>query len=560
MDSGGVRSPQAVAAAVSGFAVALASWLILYLRVWIPGLETSFKDARHYLASAARWASTGRLELLELRLQPVAVVSEPLSSFPPVTSWALGSLVAAGASIEHAPTLLALAAWPLLLAAIAWLTHRLCRDPVLAALAVGIAAVTWPYLNVYTEVSSEILFLPLVVLATAIFTGLPEREGSVRGPLLLGAAATTLVLLSRYTGMFFYAALLTWWVWHRIRRDRIRRLVPELAILAVPGSIFLVWIARNAALTGHLFGPTLMAETLGVGYDHVVETFLTQSTWLVLPAVRPGAVWRAYGVAGALGVAAITAVGAALLLGTLRRRPRLPSSPLVPFLVLYVGFLAVAPAFMRMQGMTERYMAVVLALAQPFLIARLVRAPKRWARGFLAAFLGLQVGLALAFTAATAGLGAWVEPGPLRATDLAGRTDDQMRQLLAGAPAWWVHRPPRLHDLERHLPELHRVVDRLDPETPIVSNAPELFSWRPLLPVSGAVELWLERGGCHPPVPVAAVVVDWDRWTAGGETARDELPADRLRALLEDRCPDAPRLRVPRATVLLLSPERRRPS
>ncbi|HEX2254614.1 MAG TPA: hypothetical protein VHQ65_15200, partial [Thermoanaerobaculia bacterium] len=133
------------------------------------------------------------------------------------------------------------------------------------------------------------------------------------------------------------------------------------------------------------------------------------------------------------------------------------------------------------------------------------------------------------------------------------------RRLLAGAPAWLVHRPPRTGDLRRHLPRVAALLARQEPRAAVVSNAPDLFPGHPLLPAGDAVELWLERGTCRPRDPVAVVVVDWDRWQRGvpEEAVLDRPARDpaALRQRVAARCPGTAPVMTPRAAVWLLPGE-----
>ncbi|HEX2253327.1 MAG TPA: hypothetical protein VHQ65_08675, partial [Thermoanaerobaculia bacterium] len=390
-------------------AAVVATTLLLALVTAEAGLETRWKDQRHYLASAWNLAHGHGLVLPELDVDTSTVVERPLASFPPLLPAVLALVMAAGVSPEAAPTVVSLLAWPWLLAGIGLLARRLGATPAAAALATAVAALTWPYWNVHVEIQSEVLFLPLLVWVVLLLHDLPWRRQGFAPRFAAALALLALLLLTRYTGMFVFLPVVGWWLVARARQRRWGRLGGEMALFAVATVPFLLWLVRNAALTGGPFGPVLLSETLGVGPRRVLASVLTHATWLVLPAVRPGPLWRQWGLAAALPVLALAVWGAWAAWGGRRgphpHRPAgeprpaptapgtrtararwLPASPLLPFLAFYVGFLVLAPLFMRMQGMIERYMAVVLCLAQPGLAALVSRRSGAGGTAFLAAF------------------------------------------------------------------------------------------------------------------------------------------------------------------------------
>jgi SAM-dependent methyltransferase len=531
---------------LTGLVIAL-SWLALYVRVAEPGLEVGIADQRRYLSSARSLVDEGRMVMPTYRLDLGRTVEEPLTSFPPLTSWSYALPLLAGVPLEDVPTLLTLIAWPLLLVLLGAFTYRLSGNAVSTTFAVAIAAVTWPFLQIYTEVRSETLFLPLLVAAVLAADGLASQERPGSGRLALLATLTTMLVLSRYAGFFFLVALGAWWLVVRLKNGRGRSLPRELAWLAIPAVVLGAWLLRNTFLAHNPVGPILMRETLAsVSRGDVWASFLVHGSWLPLPAVRPGAVWRAFGLPGAAVVTLVVATGVVLLL---RRRDgwlarQLERSPSLPFLALYLLFLLVAPSFMRMRGLTERYMAVVLCLAQPLLVARLTfAAPRRLAHAFLALFLTLNVALAGAFT---------VRGGILGAPDLGGRPEVQMRRLLAGTPAWWVHRPPRSHDLRNHHPDVVRVLDSLPENTVVVSNVPALFVPRPLVNDDDAVSRWLQRGRCTPPESMVVIVLDWDAWSESEAPKIGLPPPSELNAAVREKCPHAEAVEVRHGTIYML--------
>jgi hypothetical protein len=538
-------------------AVIVGSTLFLALLLAPSGLETRWKDQRHYLASAWSLAHGGGLRMPELDPMSWRVEQRPLASFPPLLPLALATALAAGVPEDAAPTAVSLFAWPFLLAGIGLLALRLGASPSAAAAVLTLAAVTWPFLHVFTRLQSESLFLPLLAWTVVAFHRLPWAER--RAALHFGAALLllALLLLSRYTGMFVFLPIVGWWVVTRAGQRRWRQLAVELAGFAIAALPLLLWLLRNQRSTGGLFGPTLLSETLDRGAAHVLASFLTHATWLPLPALRPGPLWR-HTPGWALVYGLVLASGVALLwharrggypgrhaASTVRRWS--PETPIVPILVFYLGFLLFAPLFMRMQGMIERYMAVVLCLALPWIAAFVSRRAGGVGVAWLVIFTASNLLLVAGATLAAAPASDWWRTGA--PVDFADRPVEAERRLHAGAPAWLVHRPPRIGDLRRHLPEVAFLVDER-PARAVISNAPDLFTRRPLLPSENGVELWLERGSCSPPEPTAVVVVDWDRWRRGVTPGKTD-PAELLRRV-GARCPHLATHATRHATVWLL--------
>ncbi len=546
--------------------IVLSTWF-LYALIWEQGLDFSWKDPSHYL-NAAFNLSQGRglvVSQPENALYDGSIVDRQLVTFPPLTSLAYAALMVVGVPPDRAPTVLALIMWPVFLAGIGLLARRLGATAGLATVCIALSAVTWPYLSSFVIAQSEVLFLPMLVFSMVLLIDLPERDRGLSSRLWLSALLFSLILLSRYIAMVMFGAVLLWWICWRLSQRRALRLAGELAVFLLAAAPLAIWILTRE-IPGHPFSGLygVYLHTPRFSTVDVLRRMAAHLTWWVLPAVRPGAVWRSFGVAAMLPVLALLAGG--IVLGW-RRRPRwrpgllLPRTP-IPFLIAaYFGVFLV----LRSTAMNWRYMAAALCIGVPLLVGAVGRVAPRGGHLLFGGQLALNVGLLAALCVAS---GPWVgaEVRDSRPAGFADRPVEAWRALNAGLPSWLVRRPPRLLDLANHHPEVASFVDGLGERIGVVSNAPELFTYRPFLPGKAPLEGWLARGTCRPSRgPLVLVVVDWDRWRLSRdwpEAMRAWIrawgwwgtPPSELRRAIEERCPGLEEVHLGSATVYLLQP------
>lgn len=505
--------PRPPLALVLAAAIALASLGILFIPTSHAGLTYSWKDPAHYLGAARGLAAGEGLAFSRYDVAADRLVHEPLTHFPPLVSTLLGGLLIGGVELHHAPLVVNGACWLLFLTGSAVLVVRASGSWNGAAYAVALSAVAWPYLDAFSAVSSEPLFLALLVWLAAALTGLP-RSGVV-APARLGTVIVlaSLLPLTRYVGVFFLIALFAWWAAVRWRGTERRRLLGELTALALAGLPLLAWLTRNWLLTsslvghGHVGGP-------GHGFSFGLEKIAVHSTWLFLPTLRPGAVWRELGLLGALPLvlSASVVVGAAWV-GRQRSR-QVAATPLPAFLAAYLGVYAFLQPFLAFTPMNRRFVTVALCLAIPWLVVTCSRAPRTLFHTALGSLLVVNLGL----------LGAIVERHAARivvahppfVVDMAGRPGEVAAMRTAGVPRWLLHPPPRLRDLDVHLWDLDRRLRHSSPSIPIVSNAPSLFPARAVARSDFPIADWLARGRCETRQPLLLVLVAWDRWRDSG--------------------------------------------
>jgi len=515
----------------------------LYLLVWDYGVENSWKS-RHYPEAGFNFYQGLGWFIAKYEVSTDEIIFRPLTYYPPVVPAIYGGLMFLGLPAVQIPTLVVLLTWPLFLFGLALLTYRLSRSRSMAIWIMILAGVTWPYLTVYTRTGSEATFLTLLVFLSLILVDLPHKENRPLFWLFMATILIALLMLTRYVGIFFYAATGLWWMGWRIKQKRVRLLVGELAILVLAAVPFLAWVGRNFSLTGHPFGTKHLGSHPGYTFTDTLTELLQHSSWIFLPAVRPGPVWRALGWPALLACVGIGAAGAYLIW---RYRPKpwirmlLLHSPLAIFVGVYFGIFIFVQPFIYINPMSARYMTVALCLVQPWFLILLARSPARWSNAFMVGYVALNLTLVIALSTAR-GVPHWIKVAPPDFDDLANHHQEAWDYLNSGMPAWLLHRPPRLNDLSNHHREVAAFLDSLAPEAAIVSNAPDLFLYRPVAALGTPVSHWLAEGKCVSRHEVVVIVFDWDRWSEGiidNTYQAKELKPEQLAYEIEQKCPEA---------------------
>lgn len=516
------------------------STVALYLLIWNYGANFSWKDPRHYLGAGYNFYQGNGFVISEYDVEADAIVMRPLTHFPPFVSMVYALLMWLGVSPDNTPTLVALLAWPFFLVGIGLLTYRLSHSAVITLFSVLIAVITWPYLGIFTKAISEVIFLPLLVFLTLTLTGLSKKRQQTKVQLGVAAVILALLMLVRYVGIFFYAATLIWWSWWRIKQRQFRQLFIELIILGAAALPFLAWIAQNKLLTGNLFGPQHLGPSQHTFADGLIAV-VKHSSWLILPALRPGPIWREFGWVGVSMLLILVAMGVYLFW---RYRPQelwqieIPSHTPIPiYLVMYFALFTVFQPFLLFFPMTERFMSVALCLMIPWLLSMFVRVPPRWAYTYLSGYITLNLTLLILLSFAN-GLPNWIIINPPRFGDLANRPTEVNESLTNGVPSWFLHRPPRLKDLPLYHQDVNDFLQIFGPEVAIVSNAPDLFTHRTVVPDDWPVSYWLDDGSCVSRNDVLIIIIDWDRWADGKLADWLEGPSARqLARQVEQKCP-----------------------
>jgi hypothetical protein len=539
------------------------STVMLYLLVWDYGAIYSWKDPRHYLATGFNFYQGNGLFEAVYDVTADSITFIPLTYYPPVTSITYALFIFLGISPDYIPGLVSLLAWPLFLSGIGLLTYRLSQSGGMATFSVILAAITCPYLTIFTGTNSEVIFLPLLIFLTIILTDLPEKRRRVILWLIVATITLALLMLTRYVGAFFYATVVLWWSWWRIKQRQFRRLVGELFIFATAAVSFFAWITRNLLLTGHPFGPKHLTSHPNYTFTDTIIDLIKHSSWVILPAVRPGPVWRTFGWVGLLICAILVAVGAYLLWHYRSEITTPPRTPLPVFVIMYFALFTFIQPLIYINSMSARYMTVALSLIQPWLLTLMARVPRRWAYPFLSSFIALNLGLMVSISVSQ-GVPNWIRLNPPTFQDLANRPVEVWERLNSGMPVWLLHYPPRLHDLVNHHQDVFDLLESFDSEVAIVSNAPDIFTYRLVATGYSPVSDWLSRGTCTPQYhDVAIIIFDWDIWAKHKEWPPDmqtwieyrgwqSPPPAQLQDKIGQKCPDVPKIVLSHSVIYYL--------
>ncbi|MGD8603483.1 MAG: hypothetical protein PVF49_02805 [Anaerolineales bacterium] len=172
----------------------------------------------------------------------------PLTHFPPAYPLLLAGLEIIGVGIYDGARWLNAVLFGLLIFGSGWLVYRLTRSAAWSIAAAGLVLVSETLIYAHLWALTEPLYLALTVtclIALGSYISRPNR----RAPLLIGAAAASLALLTRYAGiattMAGAAALIV--LAYRPLRRRLLDAGLFLGIAAAPAALFLL---RNLSLAG----------------------------------------------------------------------------------------------------------------------------------------------------------------------------------------------------------------------------------------------------------------------------------------------------------------------
>jgi hypothetical protein len=265
----GVHRPAGLATLVPLAVLALLAPTLMLLATRNYGLNIS-PDSAAYLAAAEGLARGEGV---------VGVDGEAMSLYAPGTSWLL-TLPARWGDAEAAARLLNFAMLSALVFGVGLWLSRVVRKPV-AVGAAALVAVSAPILDVHAWLWSEPPFILLSVLYVAVLVRIARSPDRVRALLItagLLAAAATLV---RYSGLSLLPiAVLVLLARVRSGRGRVLDCAIFGAAFALP---VLVWLARNALLTGMVTGERVPNSASAGAILHMGVT--TIGTWFVPTSV-----------------------------------------------------------------------------------------------------------------------------------------------------------------------------------------------------------------------------------------------------------------------------------
>jgi hypothetical protein len=354
-----------------------------------------------------------------------------ITHYPPLTSLVYSLPMVFGVDLATASSIIAGSCWVAFLSGMGLLAYRLSKSMLVTNAAVLLATLSVPFLTVFGSVGSEVLFLPVLVWTAWVFTGLPTVTQSVLPRMAIGAILLGILLLTRYSGVFFYSAIIFWWVLWRLFQRKQSRLLIELPIFALAAVPLLAWIVRNAVQTGHSVGTAHMQASEHSFADGLLG-IVREMQWVFIPSADLSRVLARVGFSedqslwmiGVLITVSVIAGGlfAFMLRNTTllqERRALLVHTPIPMLLLAYLGFYAVAQPFFLFTPLDTRDMASVLCLLQPLILAMLWKHSNRLSYAVFVGYLGLTTlvfGANLVFDRSTV---PWLYDTAARTQDLA---------------------------------------------------------------------------------------------------------------------------------------------
>lgn len=364
MRSRGLALPVSVSAVAAAGAILIAT----------QGQLAVTPDSAHYFAAARHLLDGSGL---------IRLGGEPMASWPPLYPALLSALGLLGITSLWAALIINLLAAATSAAAVAVWIGRRTGDRLFAAIVGVITAVGSPMIFVGTLALTDLLFVAFSLLALERLDAWLATP--TRGRLVWCAVAIAMACQTRYTGLALLAAVVIV-VMAAGPGSPASRLSAGVTLLTVSGAPLLLWIVRNAAVTGTFFGPrfdteyTVFAALTDTG-QQLLGWFLP---WRVatLPLLPPA---LAAGLAGA-------AAGAVLW-----RRPS-AAAVCLTFAGTYLALLLYSVTHMQLDVVGDRMLVPVFAplVAGGALVMR--SAWRRWPRTRMAIAM---TGLALVAVMAT---------------------------------------------------------------------------------------------------------------------------------------------------------------
>lgn len=523
MTSDSVRSPRA----------ALWSWVIVSVLIAVglavmarqigeTGVWISWKDARWYFRSGVSLAEDLGYTVPIYRIAEDALEWIPLTHYPPLVStfYALG--IRLGIAPETVPGIVNLIAWGLFITGVALLSARVAQRASAAAWGVTLALLTWPYWSPFQAALSDPIFYSILVWFAYFLTDSKDRNRVWWWACTL--ILLTLLLLTRYVAIYIYAGIFLWWTVVRWREVAFRRLVGEWFLWGLPALPLGAWLIRNWFLSGYLFGPGHSTDR-PLPFVEAQFWVFVQSVWIIFPSVWPMDTVRMLGLAPIIGAGVALIVIALLVLCKYRNWLWLwhpLHTPLPALILAYISVFTIF-SFTLSYAMTQRYMAVTLALLQPLILGSLILTWQKKPWVLPSGYLLLHAVLLLAVTGA-------------------GLT-----------PPWMGNGPARTLDRSRYFPDVDVGLAAMSHETAVISNAPDFFIDRPIVAGDYPLQEWFQMGTCQTRHPVLLVVVNWDRWSTPAVEKPGFLPPDALNNAIQTKCPNLEPLQMQRATLYHLA-------
>jgi hypothetical protein len=364
--------------------------------------------------------------------------------------------------------------------------------------------------------------LPLLVWSVVLLVDLPAQE--TIPPLRMTAIIALLVLLmlTRYVGIALFTVIVLWWFWRRFKHQQIRCLLGEVVILSTAFLPVAAWIVRNKLSQASTLGYHL-SESEYTFWDGV-SGVLNQFSQLLVPALKsltplaelqgedwgnlePLIPWLHAGVQ-------LAVLGILFLLGRRlwqfaqrhpQTEPLLKSSPILPIIAIFLALYVFVQPFASFWPMDYHDSTTMLCLAQPYLVALLIRVLQSKAIAVLSIYVGVNL-LLVSVPVALYGVPGVISFTPLQVKDLARNVEEIEYYNKHGIPEWLLITYSRTRYVDRHHPQFKAFLHQLDREIAIVSSMSHILFYdeqRDYLPAISMrakyrdMDHWLQEGQCQ---------------------------------------------------------------
>lgn len=559
----------------------LISTTMLALLLREHGARLLVGDSFTYAQTAMHLAQGEGLNTTRYTPHSDVLTTVPTTHYPPLFPAVYAALIAVGWSPAAAIALLLVVGWVVFLAGIGVLTYRLGRSLPIAVLAILLATFTYGFWYVFQSLLSEALFLPLLVWTMAVVVDLPTRTTRQYGWLVVAACLLALLMLTRYTGVLVFGAVVLWWVgWHiyhgyaQAQARAQAQAHAQRSLAGVVGGTLMLLAAALPSGGWSVYNSLRQDSPLGAhtaasehSFQQGIIALMKESTQVFLPSLHirdtlrdaPAVLLVLYLVAGTV----VVFFAARLFLRWYRhhhqhRHAQFPPlrSPILPFLLFYVLLYTVAQPFLSFWPIDMRDMTTILCLIHPWMFGVVAHLPPRRSYALAASYVLLNAALAIGPLVLN-GLPGWVHLVPPRTEYVV--TEDISTPAIRGPgmAGWLVTRTPHTLDIARHHPALDAWLRASPLDRVILTNEPMLFTTYQHLVVEHISEpysesktsltAWVERGRCTSRHTVSILIFDWAYLAEGAEGYQQYI---------EHTCPDLPRTEFKHSVLYELSATR----
>lgn len=512
------------------------STFILYLTVWEHGVRVS-PDSNTYLRTGYSFSQGQGLGMTVYQPETDTIIFMPTTHYPPLLPIAYAAGLFAGFNWYDVPALISLISWVVFLVGIGWLTYRLSHSALIAALIVFLTTITPHFWVVFLHAWSEVLFLPLLVWLMIILVDLPFQPQNGYRRLGLATVILALLMLTRYVGVFVFAAVMLWWAWWHLRQTP--KLIAGGLILSCAALPLAAWVVRNTFQSESILGHHRAASTHT--FTAGLQAMASEGVSVLLPSTTFFALRQNYRQESIILILFILFVALVFIFWQYRPKESIRlfaphRTPIFIFLLFYVALYTVAQPFFLFWPIDIRDMTTILCLSLPCLGALLAWLPaKGWSYILISSYVAVNAVFAFG-PLLTNGMPWWVSVFPPRIDDVT-----QMRGApvyrAGGLVSYLITNPPRTKTLVNNHPEMLDWLQSLDEHVVVFTNETRslLFAAYPFAIAPDPA--WIRNNQppdtdeiiCSSQHPMALIVFSWYGYNAN---AKD------MQAVFEQKCPD----------------------